>query len=290
MSMMFPGVVGMTNTNQQQGQNFNVAMQAARFMRRSGRRGSSSGLTAQQQADLMTHGSQLKLNEMTHGSNLSREENTHKSQINLNEMTHGSNLAREEVTHKADTANEEYIRAHGQAEDPQTGLVPGGHVGAFRKASITVDRNGVPNGNTSFAFKPTAGGGLSGGGFSAGTMNVNQGAAPQGGGPAGGRGPQQPAHNPDDDIIDAEIIEEDAPGNLPALTRGPLALPAGQPQSAARPRPAGPLALPVGSTPPGPLNEKGYLQGKTRGKARKVLGTVTKSILPLAESAGEALL
>jgi len=259
MSMMYPGVTGMVNTNQQQGQNFNVAMQAMRYMRRGNRRSNanSGGLNAQQLADLATHHSQLK----------------------LNEMTHGSNLAREEVTHTAETADQEYIRAHGAAPDQQTGLVPGGHIGAARRANATFDQNGRVNGNTAWTIKPSAGGGLSGGGFSAGTIRPQQQPQQQ----PQPQGKQGPLPFPGT----VTVVPTQRPTQPTKNTRATIALPTAPARQAIT---AGPAT--TAATPTGPANKPGVppINPVAPKKARRVLGSVLKSVIPVAEAAGEALL
>lgn len=273
MSMMFGGIQGMTNTNQQQGQNYNVAMQAARFMRRGGRRGSNNGgLSAQQLADFETM----------------------KSNHRINEMRNASEFRQSEVANKAHVADQEYIRAHGAMPNADTGIVPGGHVGAFRNAHATYDQNGDVTGNVAWEAKPSAGGGLRGGGFYAGGP-INFGGNPTTAGPTYGTRPgqrtQAPAGGQNDDIIDAEIVEDEPAQPRRAINKTPLQLTTGaSPQfGGTTARPTGPAALPVGSQPPGELNDKGYLK-RGGGKARKALGTVAKAILPVAEAAGEAVL
>jgi len=339
MSMMFGGITGMTNTNQQQGQNWNVAMQAARYLRRGGRRGSGvNSLSAQQQADLMTHGSQLRMDEATHEGNV--------------RMT--------EVGNRAHVADQEYIRAHGVAPDDATGLVPGGHIGAARTANATFDKNGRHNGNTSWSMKPTAGGGLAGGASNAGTMNPPnptttggqlvvggqpwpqggqpgpqggqpgpQGGqpGPQGGqpGPQGGQpGPQGGQPGPQggqpgggtrywvdpgqapakSNVVNLDQAKKAGLANMwmrnaeiiePKEIEGRRQLPTGQRKEVqAGPQFDGkrePLAL--GSTR-SPLElEAGpsrTINPKKSGKSRKVIGSVLKSVIPVAEEAGEAAL
>ena len=297
MSMMFGGITGMTNTNQQQGQNWNVAMQAARYLRRGGRRGSGvNSLSAQQQADLMTHGSQLRMDEATHEGNV--------------RMT--------EVGNRAHVADQEYIRAHGVAPDDATGLVPGGHIGAARTANATFDKNGRHNGNTSWSMKPTAGGGLAGGASNAGTMNppnptttggqlvVGGQPWPQGGQPGGGTRywvdpGQAPAKS---NVVNLDQAKKAGLANMwmrnaeiiePKEIEGRRQLPTGQRKEVqAGPQFDGkrePLAL--GSTR-SPLElEAGpsrTINPKKSGKSRKVIGSVLKSVIPVAEEAGEAAL
>jgi len=322
--MMFGGVQGMTGTNQMQGQNANVMFHLARSLRRQGRRGSgTNGLNAQQQADLMTHGSQLRMDEMTHQGNV--------------EMT--------KVGNRAHVADQEYIRAHGESPDPDTGIVPnGGHMGAARRANATFDKNGRHNGNTSWSMKPTAGGGLTGGASNAGTMNPTtmgassgtyanqtwittqpgnlqgqtgtqaspppgaqggpQGGGPQGGGPHGGGaqntwpyggGSQTSGSQGGGAYVDSYAVEGELGGRAPKRREieGRRQLPSGE-------RPAigegqqftdtrKPLALGSTRSPLElPAGSPHQIDPKINAGKRKKLGNILQTVIPYAEEAGEA--